>query len=230
MSDQYETDAETDTSHLREGDRITLDELAAHLSAVELRMRQLARAAEEPDTPVELEPTITSLRNLAGQTRELAERTADLTRIVEGDVPLSVGLGMQRDPWGAAALDVDREDYGGPAIIPTQWQLLRLATDAGRGETTTYPEAMAGVPRSILLSWESKAAADRRVRERAAAVQKEVLRIECTKCKAERGARCQTSSGWDAEQPHVGRLREARARVDARLGVVGDNPVAVPGA
>jgi hypothetical protein len=226
QQDHQETPAETDTAHLRAGDRITLDELAVHLSAVDVRLRQLARAAEDPDTPVELEPTIDSLRHLAGQVQELGDRMGHLARIVEGDVPLAAQLGVQRDPWGAAALDTDREDFGGPAVIPTQWQLIRLAQDAG-DDATTYPAAMADVPRSVLLSWESKAAGARRRRERDAEVRAETLRIPCERCQAASGEQCRTSSGWTAEQAHTGRRREAEARVDARLGYVGDNPVAV---
>ncbi|ALO13642.1 hypothetical protein AQF52_8061 [Streptomyces venezuelae] len=39
-----------------------------------------------------------------------------------------------------------------------------------------------------------------------------------------------TKKGWAAEQPHVGRQREAEAAVDARLGYLGDMPVPVPDA
>lgn len=230
----YETPAEADTAHLRDGDAITLDELAAHLSAIELRLRQLARAAEVPATPAELEPTIDSLRSSASTVRELGTRMGLLARIVDGDVPLATSF-PGGDPWGAAALKVDREDFGGPAVIPTQWQLLKLAGDgqrdaeAGR-ETTTYPKAMADVPRSVLKSWESKAASARRERDRNAAVQKEVLLVACDRCGAGDGEACRTSSGWQAERAHTARQREAEARVDARLGYLGPNPVAVPGA
>jgi hypothetical protein len=230
----HETDAETDTAHLMDGQRITLEELAVHLSAIELRLRQLARAAETPDTPVELEPTIDTLRILAGQAREVGDRAGVLARIIDGDVPLATSF-TSGDPWGAAALDTDREDYGGPAVIPTQWQLLRLAGDAkikasAGEETTTWPKGMADVPRSVLLSWESKTASARRRRERNAAVEKEVLFIDCEKCPAGEGEQCRTKTGWPAERPHTARRREAEARVDARLGYIGDNPVAVPDA
>jgi hypothetical protein len=86
---------------------------------------------------------------------------------------------------------------------------------------------MKGVPRSILLSWESKAAYDRRRRERNAAVAKEVLLIDCERCQAGPGEQCRTANGWVADQPHRARQKEAEARVDARLGYLGDNPVAV---
>lgn len=227
----YETPAETDTAGLMAGRQITLDELGAELSAIELRLRQLARAAEIPATPVELEPTIDALRSDAARIREAADRMRFLARIVVGDVPLAKTFKDGGDPWGGAARDSDRQDYGGPAIIPTQWQLLRLARDAeqaeARGvETTTYPEAMAGVG----IGWESKAASVRRRLERNAAVAKEVLLTPCKTCEADSGKQCRTKKGWAAEQPHIGRQREAEAVVDARLGYLGPNPVAVPGA
>lgn len=79
-------------------------------------------------------------------------------------------------PWGKAARGTDREDFGGPALVPTRWQLLHLAEKANRPswpgreeglqETITYPEALDGVgPGS-----ESKEAQARRRRERNAAV------------------------------------------------------------
>lgn len=227
----HETTAEADTSPVRDGDRITLDELAVHLSAIDLRLRQLARAAETPATPLELADTIDSLRSNARQVRELGDRMALLARIIDGDVPLATCF-PDGDPWGAAALNTDREDFGGPAVIPTQWQLLKLA-GAGKfdgQETTTYTEGMAGVPQSILRSWASKATAARQRLERAAAVRTEVLLVECDRCQAGTGEQCRTKTGWAAEQPHTGRQREAEARVDARLGYLGDNPVAVPDA
>ncbi|WP_329140942.1 zinc finger domain-containing protein [Streptomyces sp. NBC_00670] len=226
---QHETPAEAEHDHLYEGKTITLDELAAHLSSVDLLLRQLARAAETPATPVELEPTIDSLRSLAGQAKEHAQRLAFLARIVEGDVPLATTF-PGGDPWGAAAVDTDRDDYGGPAVIPTQWQLIRVARDAPKTGATTYPEGMAAVPRSVLIAWESKTAMARRNRERNAAVEREVLVIECGRCEAQPGEQCKTSKGWAAEQAHTGRRREAEARVDARLGYLGPNPVALPDA
>jgi hypothetical protein len=231
---EHETPAETDTAHLMEGKRITLDELAGHLSAIELRLRQLARAAEVPATPVELADSIGSLRSCASTVRDLGGKVGFYARIVAGDVPLAPTF-PGGDRWGAAALGTDREDYGGPAVIPTANQLWRLAADgrlraeAGE-ETTTYPKGMADVPRSILTSWESKEASARRRRERDAAVAKEVLLMACDKCGAEDGEQCRTSSGWVAERAHVGRQRAAEAAVDARLGYLGENPVAVPDA
>lgn len=129
-------------------------------------------------------------------------------------------------------MNTDREDYGGPAIIPSSAQLTSLvasqsSTRDPEMEVTTYPEAMAGVPRSILLSWESKTAWARRRRERDTAVETEVLTLECERCGAGRGDQCVTGKGWPAEKPHIGRQREAEANVDARLGFE-DFPVAVP--
>ena len=173
----YESTAEESIAGLMAGKNITLDEMAVELAGMELRLRQLARAAEVPATPVELADTIDSLRSSAAGLRDLGERMGLLARIVEGDVPLAMTF-PGGDPWGEAARGTDREDYGGPAVVPTQWQLSRLAQDgklavASGRETTTYPEGM-GKRRVI---WESKAAQARRRRERNAAVAVEVCDI-----------------------------------------------------
>ena len=222
----HETSSEENTASLMAGKKITMDEMAVELAAIELRLRQLARAAEVPATPVELTDTISTMRSWASSIRKTSGELAFLARIVDGDVPLAT-LFPTGDTWGKAARGTDRKDFGGPAIIPTQWQLIRLAEDAkGAETTTTYPEAMDGVG----LGWESKAASARRQRERDAAVAAEVLLIHCKTCKAGDGEQCRTKNGWVAEQPHVGRQREAEATVDARLGFLDPNPVAVPDA
>ncbi|MGY1548412.1 zinc finger domain-containing protein [Streptomyces sp. MN6] len=230
-TDTYESTAEAHTDDLMAGKRISLSELATELSAIDLRLRQLARAAETPAAPVELEATIDSLRSTAKGVREAGERMQFLARVVDGDVPLAKAFRDTGDPWGVAARDTDRQAYGGPAIIPTQWQLIKLARDAERAaergvETTTFPDAMQGIG----IGWESKAASARRRRERDAAVAVEVLRTQCKTCEAGDGEQCRTKKGWVAEQPHVGRQREAEATVDARLGYLDINPVAVPDA
>ncbi|MFF9901285.1 hypothetical protein [Streptomyces longispororuber] len=226
MKNTHESAAEADTSAVMAGRLITLDELATELSAIELRLRQLARAAEVPASPVELADIIDTLRTSASNLRETSDRMGFLARIVDGDVPLATRFRDSDDPWGVAARGTDRPGYGGPAIVPTVWQLLKLAQDAKRpgDETTTYPEAMDGIG----IGWESKAAAVRRRRERDAAVAVEVLRLPCEKCEAGEGEQCKTKAGWAAEKPHVVRQRQAEATVDARLGFLGDNPVAVP--
>ncbi|MET8146463.1 hypothetical protein ABZU32_39655 [Sphaerisporangium sp. NPDC005288] len=53
MTAQTSTDAER-TEHLRAGARITLDQLAVHLDAAAVWLRQVAIAAETPAVPVEL--------------------------------------------------------------------------------------------------------------------------------------------------------------------------------
>ncbi|MFG2986208.1 hypothetical protein ACGFYQ_33990 [Streptomyces sp. NPDC048258] len=227
---QHESPAEENVSDLTAGRNLSFDEFAAELGAIELRLRQLARAAETPATPVEVADAIDSLRSSASTVRELGQRMDLLARIVEGDVPLSTAF-PTGDPWGVAARGTDRTDFGGPAIVPTMWQLIRLAQDgkraaAGGRETTTYPKAMAGIG----IGWESKAASARRRRERDAAVAVEVLRIACEKCSAGSGEQCRTAKGWASDRPHVGRQREAEATVDATLGYLGENPVAVPDA
>lgn len=219
--------AEDSTSHLMAGPRITVDELSVHCSAAAVWIDQLARAAETPDTPVELADDIEALRREAHSLRERAERLHKVARIIEGDVPLAAGF-TSGDKWGASALDTAREDFGGPAIIPTANQLLHLAgTAAWASATLTYPEGMDGVPGSLLKSWESKTAQQRRARERDAAIAQEVLRIECERCEAGSGEYCRTKTGRAAEQAHTPRQREAEANVDARIGWLGDNPVAV---
>ncbi|MFB6700220.1 zinc finger domain-containing protein [Streptomyces rubiginosohelvolus] len=227
MKTQQETATEADTSAVAAGRHLTLDELATELSAIDLRLRQLARAAEVPSSPVELTDVISSLRSTASTVREHADRMSLLARIVAGDVQLATTFATG-DPWGVAARTSDRLDFGGPAIVPTVWQLLRLAQDANRPgcETTTYPEAMDGIG----IGWESKAASARRRRERDAAVENEVLTLECTSCKASEGEQCKTKSGWAADRPHAPRQRQAEAAVDERLGYLGANPVAVPDA
>ncbi|MFF2926627.1 hypothetical protein ACFVTP_30170 [Streptomyces celluloflavus] len=223
----HETAAESDVAHLMEGRNITLDEIAVELAAIELRLRQVAFAAETPATPVELEPMIDTLRSKAGQLREISDEAGKLARIVEGDVPLATKFSGVGDPWGAAARGTDREDFGGPAVVPTARQLIHLAHGARMpgAETTTYPKAMAG----MRVIWESKAAQARRRRERDAAVDVEVLALECETCDVGSGEHCVTKNGRISERPHTKRLRTAEANVDARLGYLGDNPVAVPG-
>ena len=226
MKNTHESAAETNTAAVMAGRYLTLDELATELSAIELRLRQLARAAEVPASPVELADVIDSLRSTASTVRENADRMGLLARIVDGDVPLATTF-PTGDPWRVAARASDRQDFGGPAIVPTVWQLLKLAQDAkrpGGGETTTYPEAMDGIG----IGWESKAASARRRRERDAAVAVEVLTLTCEKCGATDGEQCKTKTGWAADKAHVGRQRQAEANVDERLGYLGDNPVAVP--
>ncbi|MER7968082.1 hypothetical protein ABTX35_03545 [Streptomyces sp. NPDC096080] len=222
--------AEASTAHLSAGKQITVDELAVHCSAVAVWVDQLARAAEAPATPVELADDIDSLRREAAALRDHAKRMQRVARIIDGDVPLALGF-MGGDRWGAAAMNTDRKDYGGPAIIPTANQLLLLARDAPCAEkTVTYLEGMAGVPNSLLLTWESKTAQERRRRERDAAVQAEELRVGCETCDAGPEERCRTKTGRVAELSHTGRRRTAEANVDARIGWIGDNPVAVAGA
>ncbi|MFI8944100.1 hypothetical protein [Streptomyces syringium] len=229
MKNTHESAAETDTSAVKAGRYITLDELATELSAIELRLRQLARAAEVPASPVELADVIDTLRSTASTVRETGDRMGLLARIVDGDVPLATRFRDSGDPWGVAARGTDRPGYGGPAIVPTVWQLLKLAQDAkrpGGGESTTYPEAM----NSIGIGWESKAASARRRRERDAAVAIEVLTLVCETCGATDGEQCKTKTGWAADKAHTNRQRQAEATVDERLGYLGQNPVAVPDA
>jgi hypothetical protein len=164
-----------------------------------------------------------------------------LAAIVDGDEPVAT-MFPTGDTWGVAARGTDREDFGGPAVIPTMPQLLLLADLAGKtlrqqaeGQSstafngseigvTTYPKAMDGILHS---GWESRAAAERRRLERHTAILREVVLVPCETCQASDGGKCRTRTGRLSEEPHRGRLREATAIVDARLGWLGDNPVHV---
>ncbi|MEV3926434.1 MULTISPECIES: hypothetical protein [Actinomycetes] len=115
---EHETASEINTADLMAGKHITLDEMATELSAIELRLRQLARAAEVPATPVELADIIDSLRSTAVTVREKGQHMGQLARIVDGEVPLATTF-PTGDPWGVAARTSDRQDFGGPAIVPT---------------------------------------------------------------------------------------------------------------
>ncbi|WP_030237442.1 hypothetical protein [Streptomyces sp. NRRL S-350] len=231
-----------DTAHLRAGKRITLEEITLHLSGAGVLLAQLARAAETPDQPVELADLIDPLNRCAAELAAFAKMAGHLTAIVAGDVPLALAM-PDGARWGAAARGEERrESYGGPAVVPTIRQLEMLADrvaahDPGapawrqsrfgqETETIRFPEAMAGV-----TFVESKAARARRAAEREQAIRAEVLETVCSspQCGAEKGDHCRTSTGRISEQPHKGRLDEARATVDARLGY-DLNPVAVPGA
>lgn len=129
--------------------------------------RRTAPAPPRPwPRPSSWNPPSTPCAHWPGRHARPATAPPVLARIIDGDVPLATAF-ISGDPWGAAALQTDREDHGGPAVIPTQWQLLRLAEDAQHAkETTTWPKGMAGVPRSVLLSWEPQAAAPRAERRR----------------------------------------------------------------
>ncbi|GAA4339640.1 hypothetical protein GCM10023086_74780 [Streptomyces venetus] len=196
--DITQTDPAADLSDVQSGKRITLDELAVSLSAARLMLRKLARAAETPDTPVELSDTIKGLGRLADDVGREADHAAFLARVVVGDVPLAKTF-KGEDPWGTAARGTDREDFGGPAIIPTQRQLIHLAQQAkwalahegDEADTTTYPEAMEGVG----LGFESKEAQARRRRERDALVAREARLIPCERCAAGEGELCRTNNG-----------------------------------
>ncbi|MEV4560037.1 hypothetical protein AB0K51_24020 [Kitasatospora sp. NPDC049285] len=231
-----------DTAHLRAGKRITLEEITLHLSGAGVLLAQLARAAETPDQPVELADLIDPLNRHAKELAAFAKMARHLTAIVAGDVPLAATM-PDGARWGAAARGEERrESFGGPAVVPTIRQLEMLADRVAAhdpdapgwrqdrfGQETkriTFPEAMLGV-----TFVESKAARARRAAERERAIRQEVLETACPspKCGAERGDHCRTSTGRISEQPHKGRLDEATASVDARLGF-DLNPVAVPGA
>ncbi|MFI8085991.1 hypothetical protein ACIF6L_35015 [Kitasatospora sp. NPDC086009] len=222
-----------DTAHLRAGRRITLEEIAGHMSSAAVLLRQLGRAAETPAVPVELADLIDTLNRSADEIAREAGTVQRLAAAADGDLPLAATFDDGRR-WGAAAREEVRDTTGRqaypPAVVPTYKQLIMLA-QRGRTvpadhpmhrwsqvETTTFPEAMDGVH-----FVESKVAAGRRAAEREKAIRVEVLAIECGNdtCGQDAGAPCRTSTGRLTEQPHKARLAEATRRVDERLDTLG---------
>lgn len=85
--EQNSTDP-TSTGHLHAGERITLDELATHLSAARVWLRQLAVAAERPAVPVELGKLCDELDRMA---KDLGDRAAELAKtdaVIRDERPL----------------------------------------------------------------------------------------------------------------------------------------------
>lgn len=80
MTEQTSTDP-TATEHLRAGDRITLDEIAVHLNAAAVWLRQLAVAAETPNVPVDLGRNLCDeLDSMARRSKSTARTSASSTR------------------------------------------------------------------------------------------------------------------------------------------------------
>ncbi|MER8103268.1 hypothetical protein [Kitasatospora sp. NPDC094016] len=224
-----------DTAHLRAGRRITLEEIAGHVSSAAVLLRQIAYAAETPDAPVELADLIEDLRRTAKTLDGDAATAQRLAAITAGDLPLATRFDDGR-AWGAAARQEENPapspNTYPPAVVPTYKQLLLLAHRGRqvpddhpmarwlRTETTTFPAGMDGVH-----FVESRAAAERRAVEREAAIRAEVLLVACdnSTCGQGEGQPCRTSTGRLTEQPHKGRLAEATRRVDERLDTLGPN-------
>lgn len=205
-SAQTSTDP-ADTAHLSEGQRITLDEISVHLSAVSVWLRQLSRAAETPAAPVELSDFITSWERTAKDLAHYATKTAELSAIVEGDAPLSATF-YGGKPWGKTAAGNAPDEYGPPPVIPSLnqiWHLRAQAENHPDEPTVTYREAVGDIE-----GFESRHAAARRSAEAAAALFEATRATVCPRCGAGPGAWCRTSTGRVAELFH--KPREAAAK------------------
>jgi hypothetical protein len=209
-----------DAGHLYVGDRITLEELATHLSAAAVWLHQLAVAAERPAVPVELEQICDELARTAAQLTRTAETVAEVDGIVTDERPLARGFGSE--PWGFAAhgADPDRKQYGkrlSTVLTPHQiCSLARLDTPwrADQAEPgVAYLDGLDGLPG--LERWESQRGAKRRAAEREARIRTQTRQEPCTSCGAEPGRACQTRTGRLAEIDHQPRRQAAVATVDA---------------
>lgn len=222
------------TAHLRAGRRITAEEIALHVSAAAVLLLQVARAAETPAEAVEYAGVIEQLNETGRRLAEHGEKLSKVADITADRVPLAVDFGGYRcDPWGLDAVASDRQDYGGPATIPSVDQLLLLADLASgarkdfRDEpvpTRTWSQGMDQVPGRA--AFESRAAFRRREAERNAAVAARTLELPCERCDAGPGQHCTTTTGRTAEQPHRNRAAEAARQVDDELNTLGAHPLA----
>ncbi|MGI5292933.1 hypothetical protein ACQEVF_57815 [Nonomuraea polychroma] len=208
------------TEHLRAGDRITLDELAVHLSAAAVWLRQLAVAAETPATPLELGENVSApLDRMADELAKLGDDIARVDDIISNWQPLRPYL-HQREPWGTRAHGSDRNTWGKRlSTVLSLRQLLYLAAadqpwlDEEPG--IAYLDGIKGVPG--LEEWESVRAAKRREAARQAAILAQARQEHCTTCQAIPGVLCRTRNGHLADSMHKPRLAAATAVVDERL-------------
>lgn len=216
MTGQFSTDP-AETEHLRAGPRITLDELAVHLDAVAVWLRQLAIAAETPAVPVELGDNVSDrLDSMAKDLAALGVDVAKADQVIAGWQPLRPYL-HNREPWGVRAHGSDREQWGKRlSTVLSLRQVLYLAADdlPWRDEETgiAYLDGLNGLPG--LDEWESPRAARRRAAEREAQIQEQAMREHCATCQAIPRAYCRTKSGQLAETFHKPRLKAAIATVD----------------
>ncbi|TDD31676.1 hypothetical protein E1287_25790 [Actinomadura sp. KC06] len=236
MAEQTGTDP-TATGHLHAGNRITLDELAVHLNAVGVWLRQLAVAAETPDVPVDLGQNLcVDLDSMARRLEESGQKVAELDAIIAGRAPLAPTL-PDGALWGARVLDTKDPKRSKPVVIPTMYQVLGLARwheqtralidlpvrperqrppSPAAPDGIAYVDGIADIPG--LDAWESPRAAERRARARAAAIQAQALCEHCTSCDAAPGDHCRTKTNRVAETYHRPRITAATATVDEQDG------------
>lgn len=209
----------TDTAHLHNGERITLEELAVHLSATAVLLRQLAIATERPAVPVELDELCGDLDRIADDLARKAETIAEVEAIIADEKPLARRFGSE--PWGFAAygLDPERTIYRKRlSTVLTHHQITALARPdspwrADQAEPgISYLEGLDGLP--DLDRFESQRGARRRAREREDRILKLTTELPCPSCGAEAGRSCTTKTGRVAELSHQPRRQAAVAHVD----------------
>ncbi|MFD9948823.1 hypothetical protein ACFWYW_46770 [Nonomuraea sp. NPDC059023] len=215
--------ADPDTRYLHHGDRITLDELAVHLSAAARWLDHLAIAAEKPAVPIELGDNVCD--RLTALSRELGQLGADIGKvdeIITEQRPLAPYLSMHgREPWGSRAHGEEPAKYGKRlSTILSLRQIERLARHdeepwANHEPGIPYLEGIKDLPG--LEEWESKRAADRLARARHAAIDAQAKEELCTTCQAKPGSWCRTKNGFVADTFHKPRTRAATAVVDELL-------------
>jgi hypothetical protein len=211
------------TTHLFHGDRITLDELAVHLNAAAVWLRDLAIAAEKPAIPVELGDNLCErLTTLSDELARLGKDVAETDTIISEHRPLKPYLSMhKREPWGYRAHGEDPATWGKRlSTVLSMRQILMLAREDpepwGNHEPgISYREGIKDLPG--IEEWVSKRAADRMARARTAAIQTQAHRERCDTCQAPAGTSCRTKNGHVAESFHQPRLKAATAVVDEAL-------------
>lgn len=236
MIEQTSTDP-TVTGHLHAGERITLDELAVHLNAAAVWLRQLAIAAETPDVPVDLGKNLCDdLDSMARRLEEGGQHVGELDEVIASRAPLAPTL-PDGALWGARAVDSDTSQRRMPVVVPTMWQVLGLArwhqetralvglparperqrtASSAAPDGIAYLDGIADVPG--LENWEAPRAAERRARERAALIQVQARQEHCKTCRAEPSDLCRTRPGRGAETFHRPRIIAATKVVDKQDG------------
>lgn len=212
----------TDTAHLHAGERITLEELAVHLSAAAVWLRQLAIAAERPSIPVELDEVCGELDRKASDLARTAEQIAEVDAIITDEKLLARKFGSE--PWGFAAhgLDPDRTTYRKRlSTVLTHHQIVALARPdspwrADQAEPgVAYLDGLDGLPG--LDRFESQRGARRRAQEREQRILEQTRQLLCPSCGAEPDRDCRTKTGRVAELSHQPRRQAAVAVVDEQL-------------
>ncbi|ACZ87575.1 hypothetical protein [Streptosporangium roseum] len=224
MSTDRKTQLSTDpanTEHLRCGERITMDELAVHLDAARVWLRQLALAAETPTVPIELGANICDrLDAMAEEPGRFGQNLARADTVISAWQPLRPYL-PNRESWGARAHGSDRQQWGKRlSTVLSLHQLLAPVSDdlPWRDEEPgiAYLDGLNGIPG--VGEWESARAARRRAAARQAAIQDQAQQERCSTCQAIAGTHRRTENGHIADAYHKPRITRATQVVDEALG------------